>query len=160
MKKILLLFAVVSLCACGCHTTKATADGTAESATAAQESDTPLRETKWVLVSLNSEPLKDAPEVPYIIFSGDRMTGCLGCNSFFGTFFANRSGKISFKYDGSTKRLCNAMELEYDFISALQSERTTYVIVKDMLIIRAEKTLKDGTKKEVEVLRFKADKEN
>lgn len=162
MKKLLLILVAFSLCACSCKTAKKTSDKPSDqSAVATADKGKPacsLTETKWMLTHLNGVPVKDSPESPYIIFTGDRVTGSLGCNTFFGTFYANKKGKLDIEYTGSTKKLCNEMEVEYQFISAMKSEKMMYTIKGNILSVKGEKMDTDGEKKEVEVMRFKADK--
>lgn len=160
MKRMMMLLLVAALCACGCKTSKNTADASPKDNISTASSEKPLcslTETKWMLSHIKGQPVKDSPEYPYVVFVGDRMTGSLGCNTFFGTFYANKKGKIDIEYTGSTKRLCNDMEVEYQFISALKTEKTTYSIVGRELIIRGETMTDTGDKKNVEVLRFKAE---
>ena len=161
MKRILLILLAVSLCACGCKTTKNSADKP-EAAPVASTSDNDkpaykLTETKWMLTHINTQEIGDCPESPYMVFTGDRISGNLGCNSFFGTFYANKNGKIDIEYTGSTQKLCSEMQVERDFISALKVDKKSYVITGDLLIIRGEKMMEDGSKREMEVLRFKAE---
>ncbi len=158
MKKLSLIFLAVALCACGCHTNKTAIDEKGkESAVTPPQREYTLTQTKWYLTNINGMPVKDSPERPYIIFDGDRVNGSLGCNTFFGTFFANKKGKLDFEYTGATKRLCSDMEVENMFLSALKTDKKSYVIVNNTLIIRGEKMMEDGARKEMEILRFKAE---
>ena len=149
------------MCACGCKTAKSTADAdkteSATTATSSTKKDCKLTETKWMLTHVFSKVVEDSPERPYIVFVGDRITGSLGCNTFFGTFYVKKKGKIDMEYTGSTKKLCNEMKVEREFISALKVDKKSYVIKENILIIRGEKMMDDGTKKDVEILRFKAE---
>lgn len=160
MKRILLIIMVFSLCACGCKTSKNTSDVSADGTTTTTTSkkDCKLTETKWMLTHINTTEIKESPEAPYITFVGDRISGNLGCNTFFGTFYATKKGKIDIEYTGSTKKLCNEMQVERDFISALKVDKKSYVISGDILIIKGERMMEDGSKKEVEILRFRAEK--
>ena len=155
MKRILLILLTVSLCACGCKTSQNTADAPANDTVA--KKDCKLTDTKWMLTHINTAEIKDSPESPYITFVGDRISGNLGCNTFFGTFYATKKGKIDIEYTGSTKKLCNEMQVERDFISALKVDKKSYVISGNILIIRGEKMMEDGSKREVEILRFRAE---
>ena len=150
---------VASLCACGCKNSKNTVETKKDEAgTTTTTKPVSLTETKWMLTHLNAVPVKDSPESPYIIFTGDRVTGSLGCNTFFGTFYANKKGKIDIEYTGSTKKLCDQMDVEYKFISAMKSENMSYVLKEDLLFIYGERMDSDGVKKNIEIMRFKAEK--
>lgn len=85
MKKLLIAFVAIAFCACGCHTAKNTASenkSEKKSEKTSEVASLPLTATKWGLTHINGEPVKDSPETPFIIFMGDRVTGCLGCNTF------------------------------------------------------------------------------
>lgn len=162
MKKILLIFAAVALCFCACSNTKnavESADGQPAVENAAGSGiDNRLLDTKWVLTDLNGQPVADAPVTPFITFAENKISGEAGCNSYFGTYFAHKKGRIDIQYTGSTKRLCSDMKVEEQFIQALRTEKLSYVVTKDVLIIRCQTIAADGKKKEVELLRFKAEK--
>ena len=150
---------VASLCAYGCKNSKNAVEQKKDEAGATTTTKPAnLTETKWMLTHLNAAPVKDSPEPPYIIFTGDRVTGSLGCNTFFGTFYANKKGKIDIEYTGSTKKLCDEMDVEYKFISAMKSENMSYVLKEDLLFIYGERMDSDGVKKNIEIMRFKAEK--
>ena len=82
---------------------------------------------------------------------------CCG-NTFFGSFYANKKGKIDIEYTGSTKKLCDQMDVEYKFISAMKSENMSYVLKEDLLFIYGERMDADGAKKNIEIMRFKVDR--
>lgn len=142
MKKLFFICTLLTIFALSCQTSKKTA----ENAT-----NFPLCETQWVLTDINGTPAPQAPAVPYIQFTTDGgFSGNLGCNDFFGSYTVNKE-KISLEYRGSTKKLCNNMETEKAFSSALKQDITNYEISGDVLTIRA---------KSQEVLRFKATPKN
>lgn len=157
MKRIVLIFMVVLLGAYGCKSSK-NATETKSNSSESHAKSAKLTETKWLLTHLDGTPVKDTPEQPYIIFTGDRVTGSLGCNTFFGTFYANKKGKLDIEYTGSTKKLCNEMDTEYQFISAMKSEKMMYTIKDNILSVKGEKMDADGVKKDMEIMRFKADR--
>lgn len=100
-----------------------------------------------MLTDINGQPVGASMSEPFIEFSKDgKVSGNLGCNKFFCDCFVKKD-KISIEYKGATKMLCNKMETERAFTSALKQEINNYVIVGDVLILRA---------KDQEVLRFKA----
>lgn len=138
MKKFFFIFTILTICTLSCQTGK-------EASTAGK--DMPLYETQWILTDIDGQPIGEAPAKPFIIFSNDgKVSGNLGCNEFFGNCFVKKD-KISIEYKGSTKKLCNKMETERAFTSALKKEISNYTITGDMLILRT---------KDQEVLRFKA----
>ncbi|MCK9338658.1 MAG: META domain-containing protein [Bacteroidales bacterium] len=140
MKKIIFIALAFMVGITACQTEKKVTQDTSNA-------DAPLQGTRWELTNINCAPIDKSPEVPFIIFNNDGgFSGNLGCNSFFGTYFAD-SKKIEIKYSGSTKKLCSEMTLEKEFSKALKNDINNYIIVEKILIIK---------NKEQEVLRFKA----
>ena len=139
MKKLFFIGILLTICAFSCHTSK--------EASSSASNETPLYETQWMLTDINCEAIGNAPAKPFIRFASDgNVSGKLGCNDFFGSCSVKKD-KISIEYRGATKKLCNDMEVERAFASALKKEINNYVIVGDVLILRA---------KDQEILRFKA----
>lgn len=138
MKKILFLCTILTICILSCKTSKSAANA---------DNNTPLYDTQWMLTDINCEPVGEAPSKPFILFNSEGgVSGKLGCNDFFGNCFVKKD-KINIEYKGSTKKLCSDMATERAFAAALKQEINNYVIVGDVLILRA---------KNQEVLRFKA----
>lgn len=138
MKKLLFICTLLAICAFACKTSKKAADS---------DSNAPLFETQWMLTDIDGQPVGETPKKPFIRFTSDGgVSGNLGCNDFFGNCFVKKD-KISIEYKGSTKKLCNNMEVERAFSSALGQEINNYVIAGDVLTLRT---------KDKEVLRFKA----
>lgn len=107
----------------------------------------PLEGTQWNLMSINGENVGDMPSQPHIVFSdGNRISGNLGCNQFFGSYYLNND-KLSVEYTGSTKKMCSEMKTENSFISALKNDINSYRIEGNILII---------SNKTQELLRFSA----
>lgn len=138
MKKLFFTCIILAICALSCKTSKNTA---------AAGSNAPLYDTQWMLTDINCKPIGEAPSKPFILFNSEGgVSGKLGCNDFFGNCFVKKD-KINIEYKGSTKKLCSDMNTERAFATALKQEINNYVIVGDVLILRA---------KNQEVLRFKA----
>lgn len=136
MKKLILFFVALTVCALSCKTEQKTTS-----------TNSPLCETKWQLTYIDCKEIEESPETPFIVFAPDgSFSGSLGCNSFFGSYIVNKEN-ISIEYRGSTKKLCDNMTVEKDFSKALKSQINNYVIVGDVLIVRVKNN---------EVLRFKA----
>lgn len=105
----------------------------------------PLVNTYWQLTHIEGETVTKSPAIPCIQFLSDgTFNGNLGCNSFFGNYFAKRK-KISFDYLGATKKYCQDMKMEDHFGKVIRNGITHYKIEKDTLILLNKKT---------EVLRF------
>ncbi len=108
----------------------------------------PLIGTQWMLVSIENEDINNEYALhPFITFdTNGAISGCLGCNSFFGDYQLLRKQKISIEYKGATKRLCDKMSVEKQFLNALKMDINHYQITGDELVLLADK---------VEVMKFK-----
>ena len=139
MKRILLILLMVSLCACGCKTAKKSADKPDAAPVASTAvNDKPaykLTGTKWMLTHINTQEIGDCPEKPYMTLTGDRISGNLGCNSFFGSYEVNKKNKMTINFEGSTKRLCQQMEVEKQFTAAWRMDINRYELKGDELIL-------------------------
>lgn len=107
----------------------------------------PLIGTQWNLVALEGEEItKQFALRPFMTFdSTGAVQGNLGCNTFFGSYEINKKHKMTFSYQGATKRLCQKMDVEKQFINALKRDINQYQIKGKELILFADKE---------EVLRF------
>jgi len=99
-----------------------------------------LRNTRWVLRMLNSQPVA----VPtngeaYVLLRSDALTaeGNAGCNRFRGSFELPADGQLRFGPLLSTKMACPDLQTESGFMSALNSVRT-YQISGDTLRLFGE----------------------
>lgn len=153
MKHLTFAFIIIALCSCGCKTAK---KEVSSAPLASSNESMALTGTHWTLTHLYCEAIEETPAEPFITFNGNTVSGNLGCNTFFGNFYASPNGKLDFEYTGSTKKLCQDMNLEYDFISALKSEHLSYTIIGDILIIKGDVMQNGETLKNKEILRFKA----
>jgi heat shock protein HslJ len=108
----------------------------------------PLIGTQWLLESIEGEEIgTDYALRPFIKFdTASNITGNLGCNSLHGTYEVQKKHKMTISYVGSTKRLCQQMSVERNFIKALKSDINKYEIKGDELILYAENE---------EIMRFK-----
>lgn len=100
----------------------------------------PLRNTRWVLQTLNGQPAP-APtsgEV-YLLLRLNELNaeGYAGCNRFRGSFELPAAGQLRFGPLLSTKMACPALPTETGFMSALTNTRT-YQISGDTLRLFAE----------------------
>ncbi|RSK29559.1 META domain-containing protein [Hymenobacter metallilatus] len=132
------IFAVL-LGLAACQTTAPTTEnsGTAAApATPAAE----LRATKWVLHSLNSQPVApSATQQPYLQLSATeaQAEGLGGCNRFRGPAEVAAPNQLRFGPLLSTKMACPDLATESGFMGALQATRT-YRISGDTLRLYSE----------------------
>lgn len=139
MKKIIqfsmIMVLVMSFCACK------------SSKSNKNSGNFPLVNTQWNLDAINGDVIShDFAIRPFITFdSTGVISGSLGCNSFFGEYTVVGKQKINVEYKGSTKRLCQKMEVEKAFMNALKNDINNYQIRGDELFLYNGKT---------EVLRF------
>lgn len=139
MQKIIYaLIAVLVLTCCGCKTSKKSV----------KNERFPLIGTQWLLEAIDGEDIgADFALRPFIKFdSTSKITGNLGCNSMFGTYEVRKKHKMTISYTGSTKRLCQQISVERNFIKALKRDINSYEIKGDELILSNDNE---------EVLRFK-----
>lgn len=111
---------------CGCKSTKDV-----------NNSSIALCGNTWELKKIYSLPIDSTTyeHKPYIIFnSNGTFSGNFGCNSFFGSFYTKKQ-KLQLEYAGSTKSLCNEMNLERAYLKALKSGISTYNISDSTLIL-------------------------
>lgn len=101
----------------------------------------PLIGTQWNLVSLDGKEItKDFALRPFMTFdSTGSVQGNLGCNTFFGIYETSKKHKMTISYQGSTKRLCQKMDVEKQFVKALRREINQYQIKGKELILFADK---------------------
>ncbi|WP_400191345.1 META domain-containing protein [Hymenobacter sp. B81] len=96
----------------------------------------PLRNTRWVLNTLNGQPVI-VPEngaEPYLLLRLDepRAEGQAACNRFFGQFELPAEGHLRLGGLGATRRACPQLAQETAFLAAL-GQVTRYRIVADTL---------------------------
>ncbi len=97
-----LLFALLGLLPCGCQSGKAVATASVEVVFCADE--------LWVLSTMNGRKVKYVEGQEYATLSvnpeAGTVSGCNGCNRFFGTFKDLGKGKMIVAGIGSTKMAC------------------------------------------------------
>lgn len=137
MKKIILVCSLIAILTSNCKTNEKNVDS----------NDKPLIGTTWQLTHLYCEEIVSDMKTPTLLFSEEGgLSGELSCNTFFGNYTVNKD-RVSLNYIGSTKKLCNHMELEKKYATALKDNITHYVIANDILVLKS---------KNKEVMRFKA----
>ncbi len=84
-----------------------------------------LAETHWKLVELKGRTVKSSPKGkrgPYFVLedASGSVRGYGGCNTFFGSYTLKPGNRIRFSKLASTLMSCPAMDLERDFLNALE----------------------------------------
>jgi len=134
--KFTLTLAIMALGLCGCKTSQK----------AAESNNSPLVGTQWQLESINNQSGIPFATQPYIIFNEDgSLSGSLGCNTFFGTYYQKKQ-KMTIDFSGATKKLCTEMATETAFLKGLKAGISNYDITDSTLILYAGKD---------EIFRFK-----
>jgi heat shock protein HslJ len=92
------------------------------------ESQASLNDSSWTL----AENVKGAS--PTLLISSDRISGNAGCNNYFSTEINLDStvGNFSVKNIGSTRKMCDNMDVETNFLKML--DETTKYVVKDNVL--------------------------
>ncbi|MGL5786470.1 MAG: META domain-containing protein [Bacteroidales bacterium] len=82
----------------------------------------------WVVVELNGKAIQPTQEAPYmdLNFEEDRISGKAGCNNIFGAIQLSDSAAsaIRFPQVATTMMACPDMELESEFLKALDNVRS------------------------------------
>ncbi|WP_264521903.1 META domain-containing protein [Flavobacterium sp. N1994] len=82
-----------------------------------------LAETKWKLVELNGKAVESPNKKEYYInfdSKSGKFEAFAGCNTIKGTFFMKAANKLGFSKIVGTKKACDAMDFENDFIKTIQ----------------------------------------
>lgn len=137
-RPVLVVFLFIGICLGSCRTLR-------KSAVIAHK---PLRDTQWNAVFINGMPVSgDIAIQPFIVFEdSEKCHGNLGCNDFFGIYDIRRN-RIRLSYIGSTKKLCQDMDVERAFVRALKGGIDSYAFEQGELILYVARK---------EVLRFEA----
>ncbi|MEH0154834.1 copper resistance protein NlpE N-terminal domain-containing protein [Limibacter armeniacum] len=83
-----------------------------------------LLETKWKLVELAGQPLTDEKEgdIPFLMLMKEdsRLSAFAGCNNIMGAYELSEGNRITFSQMASTQKACPDMEVEKNFVKALE----------------------------------------
>lgn len=78
-----------------------------------------LDNQKFALTELNGTALKvNEMNEPRIVFEGNTVTACVGCNNIFAYYTAEKDGSLTFKQGASTKMFCPEEYREDEFVAA------------------------------------------
>lgn len=105
-----------------------------------QKPDSDLINTRWRLVQLNGNDVEIAESSSdvYMILRPEenKVNGYAGCNNFFGIYETSER-ILRFSKIGATKRACPDLDLETEFLNALQSTEE-YKIEGDQLTLYSD----------------------
>ncbi|RSK44915.1 META domain-containing protein [Hymenobacter rigui] len=125
-----------------CQTTAPATETTSTPAPATAAPAAELRGTKWLLHSLNGQPVTsaDGKEI-YLLLSATeaQAEGQAGCNRFRGPVEPAAPNQLRFGPLMATKMACPDLPIENGFMNALNTTRT-YRISGDTLRLYAEAT--------------------
>jgi len=90
-----------------------------------QHAGVSLEGTRWTLVELGDRRIKLSPESkrkPYLLLgrTGRKASGFGGCNNFHGSYEVKAGDRIRFSNLASTLMSCPSMNVERDFLKALE----------------------------------------
>jgi heat shock protein HslJ len=125
MKNIIVLSAIFSFAffaalSGGCSSGKQTAENAS------------LGSTAWVLESLGSVT-EGASKITLKFSDDNKFSGNSTCNSYFGSFKSTESA-VTFSNIGSTKMMCDEMNLETDYFNMLR-KADKYTISENELVL-------------------------
>lgn len=114
----------------------ALACGLAAAACASVAPEAPLTETRWVVQTINGQPV--AFRTPTLEFAADRISGTGGCNRYFGGYAVD-GARLAITGVGATEMACEqpVMAQEAAFHAALGAVRT-YRREGETLVLRGE----------------------
>ena len=102
-----------------------------------QKPDSDLINTRWRLIQLNGNDVEIAESSSDIYMTlrpeENKVNGYAGCNNFFGTYETSER-ILRFSNIGATKKACPDLDLETEFLNALQSTEE-YRIEGDQLTL-------------------------
>jgi heat shock protein HslJ len=102
-----------------------------------QSDTTHLTGTSWIAETINGKPVIEPGGVT-LTFSGERVTGRSGCNTYFGAA-EHGNGTLKIGSIGATKMACmrdGLMQQENEFLNTLQASQT-YAVQSDRLTLTA-----------------------
>lgn len=103
----------------------------------AKQDGTPLKGVQWNLKAIEGQVIDELTHVsqPCIVFyENGSFSGNFGCNAFFGEYYQKKN-KLELTYKGSTKKLCDQMEMERLMMNALKKSITQFEIEGNILIL-------------------------
>ncbi|MFR9503035.1 MAG: META domain-containing protein [Rikenellaceae bacterium] len=94
-----------------------------------------LESTKWQAEQLNGEAIESVDERFTLSFNTDgKISGKGACNILFGSYTSNTDGTFSISPLGVTRTACPDMDIETQYIRALEST-TSYSVIEDQLLL-------------------------
>jgi len=106
-----------------------------------QKMDGAIAGVHWTLIELNGKPITPASvqKEPYIrlVAENNRVEGTGGCNGFGGTHRFEAPNRVKFSRMIRTMMACENMEIENDFLKALETADSYYVTGDTLQLLRA-----------------------
>ena len=127
MKFNIIVMMLLAVAVTGCKTSQKSA----------KQGEIPLKGVQWNLVAIEGQNIDELTHVsqPCIIFyENGNFSGNFGCNAFFGEYYQKKS-KLELTYKGSTKKLCDQMEIERQMMRALKKSISQFEIDGTTLIL-------------------------
>lgn len=98
-----------------------------------------FQEVQWQVIGINGKAIMIQEDKPYIKLKLDnnRLQGFGGCNFLFGSYTLGAEHTVGFPMLASTKRACQNLALEDEFLKML-SEVKSYAIQEGVLLFYNE----------------------
>jgi heat shock protein HslJ len=102
--------------------------------------DMPLENVRWVLTSIDGQPLPAGVQTTALFTSGlngeeSQVDGSAGCNSYFGPYSVEGNSLTAGPF-GATQMMCpdEVMQVEQAFLSGLENAQSYRIILKQLII--------------------------
>lgn len=95
-----------------------------------------FQEVRWQVIGINGKAIMISEDKPYIKLKLDnnRLQGFGGCNLLFGSYSLGAEHSVDFPMVVSTKRACQNLALENEFLKML-SEVKSYAVQEGVLLL-------------------------
>lgn len=94
-----------------------------------------LSENRWLLSELNGKAVSNKTSIDFYInldSKSGKFSGFAGCNNINGDYTMKKAGKLAFSKVTSTRKSCQDLKTETDFMAAL-AKVDNYMVEGDML---------------------------
>ena len=94
----------------------------------------PLEETEWQLVQCEGHDVTPSEKFTLVFAKDGVVSGLAECNRLTGRYKENEAGKMQIMQVGSTRMMCQDMQMEQRFLTVLQNV-TDYKMDGPMLML-------------------------